>query len=91
VLRTVDAGHLCLASVAARWVRPSLEPPAERLTARELDVLRLLAVGHQNAEIAAELCVCVKTVESHVSSVLQKLGVRSRTEAALEARERGLA
>ena len=55
--------------------------PAE-LTSRELDVLRLLAAGKRNAEIAAELVVSRRTVDHHVSAILRKLGVRSRGEAA---------
>jgi DNA-binding CsgD family transcriptional regulator/tetratricopeptide (TPR) repeat protein len=55
--------------------------PAE-LTSRELDVLRLLAAGKRNAEIAEELVVSRRTVDHHVSAILRKLGVRSRGEAA---------
>jgi DNA-binding NarL/FixJ family response regulator len=64
--------------------------PQESLTAREADVLELLAVGRRNMEIAAELSVSVNTVEFHVRHVLAKLGARSRTEAAMRARELGL-
>lgn len=58
--------------------RPS---SAEVLTPREADVLRLLALGRSNKQIASELDLGVRTVETHVSSVLAKLGVASRTEA----------
>jgi DNA-binding NarL/FixJ family response regulator len=56
-------------------------PPGAALTARETDVLGLLTRGRSNKEIAAELGLGLRTVESHVSSVLAKLGVSSRTEA----------
>ncbi len=66
------------------------DEPQESLTAREADVLELLAAGRRNMEIAAELSVSVNTVEFHVRHVLAKLGARSRTEAAMRARELGL-
>ena len=60
------------------------------LTAREAEVLRLLALGRSNAAIADELVISVKTVSVHVSHVLDKLGVASRGEAAASARAQGL-
>jgi DNA-binding NarL/FixJ family response regulator len=60
-------------------------PMAEELTPRELEVLRLLAEGLPNKAIAARLHLSEKTVKSHVSSVLAKLGVADRTQAALRA------
>jgi DNA-binding NarL/FixJ family response regulator len=60
------------------------------LTTRELDVLRLVAEGKRNAEIAAELVVSRRTVDHHVSAILRKLDVRSRGEATVAARERGV-
>lgn len=60
------------------------------LTARELDVLRLLAGGYSNREIARALYLTDGTVKNHVSNVLRKLGVRDRTRAVLRALELGL-
>jgi DNA-binding NarL/FixJ family response regulator len=64
--------------------------PAEHLTAREGEVLRLVALGQGNKEIAAQLNVSEHTVKFHVSSVLAKLGARSRTEAVTIGILRGL-
>lgn len=60
------------------------------LTHRELDVLRLIALGHTNTEIASLLFLSVRTVESHRASILQKLGVSSRAELVRYALDHGL-
>jgi DNA-binding NarL/FixJ family response regulator len=60
------------------------------LTARESEVLALLAEGRTNRELARQLYISEKTVSVHVSNILAKLGVRSRTEAAAVARRDGL-
>jgi DNA-binding NarL/FixJ family response regulator len=62
----------------------------DALTARELEVLRLVAKGHSNGRIAAELLISVKTASVHVSHILDKLGVASRGEAAALAWEHGV-
>ena len=60
------------------------------LTARQLDVLRLLAKGYSNAQIAQQLVVSVRTVDSHVAALLGKLGARDRHDAAARAADLGV-
>jgi DNA-binding NarL/FixJ family response regulator len=88
-----DGGTLVQPIVSERVVRgveaaepdfPRLEP-ADRLTEREIEVLRLLTGGYSNREIARALKVAEGTVKNHVSSILSKLGVRDRTRAVLQA------
>ena len=67
--------------------RPAL---AEPLSERELEILRLLAAGDSNKEIAAALYIAEGTVKNHVTNILGKLDARDRTQAALRARELGL-
>ena len=73
----------------AAWARGE-HPRTADLTKRELDILRLLASGKTNKEIAHTLVVAERTVEFHVSNVLSKLGVGSRMQAAIWAKEHGL-
>ena len=99
-IRLVAAGDSLLApSVTRRLIEEFSRTPAadappppsfDDLTARELEVLKLIARGMSNAEIAAELIVSETTVKTHVTRVLLKLGVRDRVQAVVSAYESGL-
>jgi len=91
-IKAAAAGQVQLApQAAARLMREVRAPESpEALTERETAVLRLLARGKANKEIAATLGIGEQTVKTHVSSILAKLGVRSRTQAALHAARIGL-
>jgi len=78
-----------LQRLARETARKDLSAP-ERLTARELEVLRLVAAGRTNRQIASQLFVSVGTVKVHVEHIISKLGVSDRTEAAVRAVEVGL-
>ena len=75
----------------AGGVKPSFDPELDQLTSREREVLRLIAQGYTYKEIARELYISVKTVETHVSSVLRKLQLSSRHQLTRWATERRLA
>jgi two-component system, NarL family, response regulator LiaR len=91
-IRAAAAGQVQLApAAAARLMAAVVAPPStEQLTPRELDVLRLLALGKSNAEIGLELRISEQTVKSHVSHILSKLNLSCRTQAALHAIRIGL-
>jgi two-component system, NarL family, response regulator LiaR len=95
-IRTVHGGEALLhPAVAARLMdefaaSPPPEPNADGLTEREREVLTLIARGLPNKLIARELSISEKTVKAHVSSILGKLGVSDRTQAALYAVRSGL-
>ena len=90
-VRAARRGVLQLDPVVARRLMSShREPPASELTARELDVLRLVAAGRANKQIAAELAISERTARTHVSRILHKLRLSSRTQAALWAVREGL-
>ena len=91
-IRTVHRGNLALPQdLALALVQPQpAAPTLDQLTERETDVLRLLARGQSNQEIATNLNISNTTVRSHVSTILMKLSVSNRTQALLVARERQL-
>ena len=91
-IHSVHRGSLVIPQELAKEL---LQPPpsaltASQFTARELDVLRLLVQGKSNPEIGQELFISATTVRSHVTSILTKLNVANRTQAALVAQERQL-
>lgn len=98
-IRTVaGGGSLVQPAVTQRLLRglegmrsefPSLDQP-DPLTDRETEILRLMAGGYSNKEVAGSLGVAEGTVKNHVSNILSKLGVRDRTRAVLKAFELGL-
>lgn len=104
LLKDTDADALCRAIKAAAEGKVQLAPEAaarlmrevktqesiEELTGREQEVLKLVAQGQANKQISRSLHIGEKTVKTHVSHILTKLGVRSRTQAALHAVRLGL-
>jgi len=97
-IQTVYRGEAVLHPAIARKVleryRRTKEPGEKEhepdlLTQRETAVLKMAAKGMSNSEIAEELCLSVRTIESHLGSIFNKLGVGSRTEAVIEAMRRG--
>jgi DNA-binding NarL/FixJ family response regulator len=94
-VRAAHRGELQLDPAVARRLITSLrtaprDDPAAELTSRELEVLRLVGAGKANKEIAAELAISERTARTHVSNILGKLGLSSRTQAALWAVREGL-
>lgn len=87
-VRAVLAGELWFPEICASHAEPEDSLPARisQLTPQQLCVLSLVCQGKHNKEIAADLDVTEATVKAHVTQILQKLGVRSRTQAALLAR-----
>jgi NarL family two-component system response regulator LiaR len=97
-IRAVDAGESMLHPTIARKVidrfaRPSSEPPEEggldQLTERELEVLKLAAKGMSNRDIARHLSLSIRTIQAHLSTAFGKMQVGSRTEAVVQALQKG--
>jgi DNA-binding NarL/FixJ family response regulator len=97
-LRTVAAGDALLSPAVtkrviqqfARLPRPAPPASIDELTARELDIFRLIADGLSNAEISERLYIGDTTVKTHVTHILQKLGLRDRVQAVVLAHQTGL-
>jgi two-component system, NarL family, response regulator LiaR len=99
-IRAVDAGESILHPAIARKVvnhfshrsdqKQGVDDLLEQLTDREVEVLRLAAKGMSNRDISSELCISVRTVQTHLSNVFNKLGVGSRTEAVVLGLRKGL-
>jgi DNA-binding NarL/FixJ family response regulator len=91
-IKAAAAGQVQLTPKAAARLMQAVSTPQspEALTERETEVLRLLAQGQSNKQIAHSLHIAEKTVKTHVSNILSKLGVQSRTQATLYAVRTGL-
>jgi DNA-binding NarL/FixJ family response regulator len=95
-IRAAHEGELHLDSAVARRLTASMrarerDDPGAELTSREREILRMVAAGQPNKQIAAELVISERTARTHVSNILRKLNLSSRTQAALWAVREGLA
>jgi DNA-binding NarL/FixJ family response regulator len=94
-IRSAHRGEVHLDATVARRLMASLRAPKEdplgALTEREREILRMVAAGKANKQIAAELVISERTARTHVSNILRKLDLASRTQAALWAVREGLA
>ena len=97
-IRTIAAGDAPLSPTVTKRViaqftripRPDPPPALDELTARELEILRLIAAGLSNAEIGQELFISETTVKTHVTHILQKLDLRDRVQAVVLAYQSGM-
>jgi two-component system NarL family response regulator len=87
-IRTVHSGKSRIPAPVAERLAERMNTPA--LTDRETEVLRLIVGGNSNKEIAAALFISEATVKTHINSLLSKLGVSDRTQAATTALQRGI-
>jgi two-component system, NarL family, response regulator NreC len=89
-VRSAAAGDTYLQPALGARLAATDQRAADELSERERDVLRRIALGHTNAEIAEQLYISIRTVESHRAHIQQKLGISSRAELVRYALERGL-
>jgi DNA-binding NarL/FixJ family response regulator len=87
-IHAVHAGKSRIPSVIAERLAERMGGPG--LTSREIEVLKAIVAGHSNKEIGAELGISEATVKTHINSILSKLGVTDRTQAATTALQRGI-
>ncbi|WP_435992033.1 response regulator transcription factor [Rossellomorea sp. LjRoot5] len=93
VYKAVKGESVIASKVADKMMnrfRPQVRKAHEELTTREMDVLKCLSEGMTNQEISEELFIGIKTVKTHVSNILSKLGVTDRTQAAIYANRNGI-
>lgn len=89
-IRAAASGETALAPSVATRLFTRMQQPHTALSARELEVLALVAAGHSNTHVARQLHLSETTVKSHLAHIYPKLGVSSRTAAVAEARRRGM-
>ncbi|QTH58579.1 response regulator transcription factor [Corynebacterium hindlerae] len=89
-VRQAAAGESVLSTKVATRLMGRMRNPSVNLTAREMEVLRLVSEGKSNRDIAKELFLTEATIKSHLGNAFTKLGVTSRTAAVVEARKRGI-
>lgn len=89
-VRAAAAGESALAPVIASRLLDRMRTPQASLSAREMQILDLVAAGQSNVEIATELFISETTVKSHLAHIFTKLGVTTRTAAVSVARQRGI-
>jgi DNA-binding NarL/FixJ family response regulator len=87
-IRAVQSGKTRIPAIVAERLASRLH--GQELTARELDVLKLIVAGKSNKEIASELTISEATVKTHINNILSKLSVSDRTQAATTALQRGI-
>ncbi len=87
-IRAVHSGKSRIPPVIAERLAERMS--GQELTARELDVLKLIVAGRSNKEIGTQLTISEATVKTHINNILSKLGVTDRTQAATSALQRGI-